>query len=122
MPRFLPDTSCMVAVVSTWHEHHERAVREVEQRLDSGETLVVAAPVLVEACAVLTRLPPPHRISPTDGWALLDANFLDGTETIALDAVGYRDLLEHAPDRAIAGGRIYDAVIVACAQAARVDI
>ncbi|HYI14772.1 MAG TPA: PIN domain-containing protein [Thermomicrobiales bacterium] len=122
MPRFLLDTSCIVAVLCSWHEHHERAVREVERRLDDGGILVVAAPTLVETYAVLTRLPPPRRLSPVDSRTLLDVNFLsDETETVALDAVAYRHLVQSAPERSIAGGRIYDAVIVACAQAARVE-
>jgi hypothetical protein len=37
MPRFLPDTNCVVAALLAWHEHHERAVREIERRLDAGE-------------------------------------------------------------------------------------
>jgi hypothetical protein len=48
----------MIPVLCTWHEHHERATREIERRLDCGEKLIVAAPGLIEAYAVLTRLPP----------------------------------------------------------------
>ncbi len=122
MPRFIPDTSCMVAALLDWHEHYERAVREIELRLDRGESLVVAAPALVEAYAVLTRLPPPRRLSPSQGRSLLEASFLnDETEAVALDAETYRRLLRTAPEQGIAGGRTYDAVIVACGLAARVD-
>ncbi len=122
MPRFLPDTSCLVAALCSWHEHHDRVAREIERRLGSGEGLVVAAPALVETYAVLTRLPPPHRLSPADSRALLEANFLgDAVEMVALDPAAYRHLLWSAPERGIAGGRIYDAVIVACGLAAGVD-
>src|SRR5579859_7228972 len=106
----------MVAAVSAWHEHHARAVREITRRLDDGGFLVVAAPALVETYAVLTRLPPPHRLSPSDSRAVLDANFMDDlVELVAADAVAYRRLLRDAPGRAVSGGQIYDAVIVACA-------
>jgi predicted nucleic acid-binding protein len=112
----------MIAVLCAWHEHHERAARELDQRLSTGDLLVVAAPALVEAYSVLSRLPAPHRLSPADSWALLEANFLGDTmELIALDPDAYRQLLRSAPDRGIAGGSIYDAVIVACALAARVE-
>ena len=122
MPRFLPDTSCLVAALCAWHEHYERAAREIERRLDRGESLVVAAPALVETYAVLTRLPSPHRLSPADSRALLEANFL-GTdvETVALEADAYHRLLREAPARGIAGGSIYDAVTIACGLAARVE-
>ena len=77
--------------------------------------MMVAAPALVEAYAVLTRLPPPHRLSPADAVALLEANFTSEAKTVVLDANSYRTLLRQAPGNGIAGGRIYDSVIVACA-------
>ena len=76
MTRFVPDTNCMIAAVCTWHEHHDRAAEEIERRLERGETLFVAAHTLVEAYSVLTRLPPPYRLSPTDAFALIEANFI----------------------------------------------
>ena len=42
------------------------------------------APALVEAYAVLTRLPPPHRLSPDMALALLENNFLKLATVIAL--------------------------------------
>ena len=121
MPKFLPDTSCMVAAICSWHEHHARAAAEIERRLGRGDALVVAAPALVETYSVLTRLPSPHRLSPTDSQTLLEASFLsDGAETVALDADGYVRLIRGAPERGIAGGSTYDAVIVACAASAGV--
>jgi predicted nucleic acid-binding protein len=123
MARFLPDTSCIVAALLVWHEHHERAAGEIERRLDLGEHLVMAAPALVETYAVLTRLPPRHRLSPTDSRVLLEANFQASTiETVALDATAYWRLIRSAPAQAVAGGGIYDAVIFACGLAGRVDV
>jgi len=49
----------MVASVCARHEHHERAAAELERRFAKREAMIVAAPALVEAYAVLTRLPPP---------------------------------------------------------------
>ena len=57
MPGFLPDTDCMVAAVSAQHQHHERAESEVNRRLAADEPMFVATPTLVEAYAVLTRMP-----------------------------------------------------------------
>lgn len=109
----------MVAVVCAWHEHHDRAAEEIERRLRRGEKMIVAAPALVEGYAVLTRLPLPHRLSPVDAFALLDANFMR-TTIVALDRHSYRTLLRRATDDAITGGRIYDAVIAACVLKAKV--
>ena len=119
MSRFLPDSSVMVAAICGWHEHNRRALRALEARLARGDTLVVAAPALVETYAVLTRLPPPHRLAPGDAAPLVHANFVSGLEMVALDAASYRRLLDDAPRERIAGGRIYDRVIAACAIAAK---
>jgi hypothetical protein len=55
--------------------------------------MIVAAPALVEAYAVLTRLPPPHRLSPQTALTLLENNFLKLATVIALNAKSYETLL-----------------------------
>ncbi|MGH7821496.1 MAG: PIN domain-containing protein [Candidatus Binatia bacterium] len=120
MPAFLPDTSCIIAATCGWHEHHERAAAELERRLARRETMAIAAPALVEAYAVLTRLPAPHRLRSEVALALLEANFIAAGKLVALDARTYRALLREAPRAEIRGGRTYDAVIAACALRAKV--
>lgn len=115
MTGFVLDTSCLVAAVCGWHEHHGPAAAELNRRLASKEPMIVAAPAVVEAYAVLTRLPPPHRLSAVDALAVLDANFLRGGRLVALDAASYRNLLREAPRAGISGGVTYDAVIARCA-------
>ncbi len=77
--------------------------------------MLVAGPALVEAYAVLTRLPAPHRLAGSDAIALLDSNFIGQGRVVALDASAYRALVRQAPGDGITGGRTYDAVIAACA-------
>jgi predicted nucleic acid-binding protein len=113
---FLPDTSCMVAAVCSWHEHHESAANEIERRLAGRAKMIVAAPALVETYAVLTRLPPPHRLSPQTALTLLENNFLKLATVVALNPKSYETLLLRAPKNGVTGGRIYDAVIDACAE------
>jgi predicted nucleic acid-binding protein len=110
----------MIAAICTWHEHHERAVQEIARRLDRGEPMIAAAPALVEAYAVLTRLPAPYRLSPTDALALLESNFISTTQIAVLDGKSYRTLLRQAPADGIVGGQTYDAVIASCALHAKV--
>ena len=109
----------MVAAVCAWHEHHDQARVEIERRLHDAETLLVAAPALVEAYSVLTRLPPPHRLSAADALTLLETNFMSPGKIVALDARSYRALLRRAPRNGIAGGRTYDAIIAECARRTR---
>ena len=116
MAAFLPDTSCMVAAVCSWHEHHERAVLAIESRLNRRERMVVAAPALIEAYSVLTRLPAPYRISPDDALSLLEENFIRAVKVVALPPEDYGAILRGAPLAGISGGRIYDAIVAACAR------
>jgi predicted nucleic acid-binding protein len=121
MSSFLPDTSCMVAAVCSWHEHHERATRAIEHRLKQRQTMIVAASALIEAYSVLTRLPAPHRLSPSDALNLLERNFVFNIKLASLGASAYRSLLHGAPEAGISGGQIYDAVIASSARRAKVQ-
>lgn len=114
MPGFLPDTSCMVAAVCAWHEHHEAAQSEVARRLGEDQPMLVAGPALVESYAVLTRLPPPHRLSARDAHRLIGASFVENARVVALEGRAYRLLLATMAAEGIAGGRAYDAVIAEC--------
>ena len=115
MPRFLPDTSCMVAAVCAWHERHREAIGEIDRRLRAAEPMLIAAPAVVESYAVLTRLPPPHRVSPASALELIEGSFIEHGQVIALDGRAYRELVRRLAGDGIAGGRAYDAVIAECA-------
>jgi len=97
-----------------------RAAGALEAMARDRGPFVLAAPVLLETYAGLTRLPPPHRLSPDSARRLVRGN-LSGRRTVALDGRGYWTLVEEAAARGIAGGRTYDALIVACAVRAGVD-
>jgi predicted nucleic acid-binding protein len=118
---FLPDTSCIVAAVCSWHEHHAAAAHELGQRFGTDQPMVLAAHTLAESYAVLTRLPPPHRIAPNAALTLLEANFAERGTVVALDGRGYLPLLRTLARAGHAGGRTYDALIAQCARKGRVD-
>ena len=121
MAAFALDSSCTVAAVCTWHEHHRAAAAEIERRLARGERLAIAAHAVVETYAVLTRLPAPHRLAPADAWALVKANFVTHATVAALTAAGHTTLLDRLAAMGVGGGRTYDAVIAECAVEAKVD-
>lgn len=115
---FSVDTSCVVAAVCAWHEFHAAAAQAIGDRLQRGERLAVAAHVLVEAYAVLTRLPPPHRLSPSDAGTLIRSNFVQGAGTVALSGTEHAQLVSACAAAGVRGGRSYDALIAACARKA----
>ena len=119
MAGVLPDTSLLVAAFCDWHEHHAIAAPPLAAARRAGK-IVLAGPVLAEAYAVLTRLPAPHRLSPASAHDLLAANLSDA-RIITLDGKAHWTCLTTAVERHVAGGRTYDAIVVACAVRARVD-
>lgn len=119
---FFADTSCIIAAVSGWHQHHAQAAAEIERRLEARERMATAAHALAEAYAVLTRLPAPHRLAPADALAVLEVNFFEAARVVALDADSYRFVLRHAGKEGISGGRTYDALIGQCALEAKADV
>jgi toxin FitB len=108
-----------VAVVCSWHGHHDATRREIERRYAAGEELVLPAHSLDETFSVLTRLPEPHRLSPEDALALIEANWGE-TRLVALTGPDYRWALRRCRDASIGGGAVYDALMAACARKARV--
>jgi len=112
----------MVAAVCSWHERHAVVAAEIERRLAARGRLAIPAHALVEAYAVLTRLPAPHRIAPADAWALLSANFVEPARVVALGGPAHATLLARLAAVGTGGGRTYDALIARQAATAGADI
>ena len=119
MISYLLDTSCLVAAVCAWHRFHDATRREIERRDAAGEKLILSAHSLAEAFSVLTRLPEPHRLRPSDALEVIEANW-GQTGLVALTGPDYRATLRRCRDLGIGGGAVYDALIAACARKARV--
>jgi predicted nucleic acid-binding protein len=117
----MPDTNCMVALIREIHPHHQAALDELSARVQRGETMVIAAHCLAEAYSVLTRIPAPLQVSGPDAMAALEDSFIRQGEIVSLDAVEYLAFLRTAPEAGLTGGRIYDALIAACARKGSVD-
>jgi predicted nucleic acid-binding protein len=102
-----PDTSVVVAGLVSWHPDHEIARAVLAKRPP------VIAHVLVESYSVLTRLPPPRRLSARVAWAALDRAF--PSLPSGLPPAKTRALLRTLAAGGIAGGSIYDAIVAATA-------
>jgi predicted nucleic acid-binding protein len=117
------DSSSMVAAVCSWHERHAVVAADIERRLDTRRSrLAIPAHALVEAYAVLTRLPAPHRVAPADAWALLMANFVQPAEVMALEGPAHAALLARLAAAGTGGGRTYDALIAEQAAIVGADV
>lgn len=101
------DTSLVVAAFASWHERHEAARRA----LDGGLGLIEHC--ALETYSVLTRLPAPHRADGKVVRDFLKARFPESF--LRLSAGAYRDFVLGLPDREVAGGAAYDALVAATA-------
>jgi predicted nucleic acid-binding protein len=110
------DTSVIVAGLLSWHAQHEEAAAELIALLSGPDKIVVPLHSLVEAYAVMTRLPPPNRLSPDNALALLEGSFRNSSTLIGLDGDEGWNLLSELSRQSIAGGTSYDALILACAR------
>lgn len=121
MAVFLPDTSCLVALVCTWHEHHSATHAEIKRRQARGDVLHLAAHCLLESYSVLTRLPSPYRLSESDAFELLSGNWSD-SPMIHLTGPECWGVLKQARDGSVSGGQIHDALIAASAAKAGCEV
>ncbi|MEX2273173.1 MAG: PIN domain-containing protein [Vicinamibacterales bacterium] len=113
--RLLLDTNCVVALASDDHEHHAATYADFRRRRAEGQRIIVAAHAITEAYSVLTRLPPPLRMRPSDAIDVLDRTW-GKCETVALTAVELWQVLRECGAAGISGGRTYDRVIAECAR------
>jgi predicted nucleic acid-binding protein len=124
VPRLLLDTSVLVPAMVAAHEHHRQALPWLERAVAAEFKLIVAAHSLAECFATLTRLPRGLASSPAQAAAVITGNLLRRAKAViaTLDADDYRAVLEDLGMRGIAGGIVYDALIVRAARRNRARI
>ncbi|MGQ9491211.1 MAG: PIN domain-containing protein [Anaerolineae bacterium] len=119
--RIFFDTSILIAAVVEGHPAHALAfpwLQRVKAKADAG---IVAAHSLAEMYAILTRLPMRPAIPPDIAREIIAVNVLDTCEVVTLSAADYVTLLNHLAALKIAGGAVYDALLLHAAAKAGVD-
>jgi predicted nucleic acid-binding protein len=99
----LVDTSAALALAQRENPFHHAAKARLLacRRGMSGHAAV-------ELLSVLTRLPPPHRLSPVAALRLEEANF---PESRFLSARATKALLREFAEAGLAGGAVYDGLV-----------
>lgn len=110
------DASIIVPGLLSWHAQHETASATLVALLQRPGKILLPLHSLVEAYAVMTRLPPPHRLSPKDALAMLEETFGKRSVLVGLDGEEGWELIRELGQRSIAGGTTYDGLIVASAR------
>lgn len=98
------DTSVVVAAITA---SDRDVLSRCRTALDASPSPV--AHVFIESFSVLTRLPPPWRLSPAAAHAFLSSAFSD--PPIALSSRGYSFVIRTMAGDGAAGGKVYDAVV-----------
>jgi predicted nucleic acid-binding protein len=113
-PDLLVDTSVAVALSVADHTHHDVVFEAL-----SGRRLGLAGHAAFETYSVLTRMPPPVRLTPAAALRVLRANF---PHTRFLSPRPAAELLASLPGHDLAGGSVYDALVGAVAREHRIPL
>ncbi len=119
------DSSVLVAGLSPWHEQFARArpvLATLAATTPADRRFVLPVPALVESYSVLTRLPAPLRVSPAKALSALHQVLHGRVQLVNLAAEETWEFLTLQRDSRVLGGRVYDALILACAAKAGAGI
>ena len=106
------DTSVLVAALDGGHPDHDSSIALVGRVRKGGAYCAIHS--YAEVYAVMSGKPGTPRLRPSDVDAMIDR--LDRLFTpVLLTRREYREVLHAHAARGVAGGRMYDALILACA-------
>jgi toxin FitB len=114
------DSSVVVAGVHAGHPRHALAVDWLTRMLVQHE-LIVAHHSVLEAYAVLTRLPGDHRLTPSEAKDLLIASVKENMKIAPYDPDGIWTAIGSFVMSSVTGGRCYDAYIADILRTASAD-
>jgi predicted nucleic acid-binding protein len=117
--KFFFDTSVLLPSFFVDHEHHEASLRAF-LKADKAQGCC-AGHSLAELYATATRLPGKLRLS-GDQVLLFLENIYERLSIVTLTAEEYRTAMRDAAAAGIAGGTIYDALLLACAVKAEAEL
>jgi len=112
------DSSCLIALLCDWHDHHLRTLRSYQRCLDQHAQIIIPVHALLECYSVLTRIPAPYRLSTDKASQLIEENFARSAKIVATKPGTVWGLLSTLARHGVGGGQVYDAFIAACAAGA----
>lgn len=119
--KILIDTSVLVAALVDSHPAYARSRPHLAAASQRKFECLVAAQTLAEAFATLTRLAVSPRIAPAQADSLLQEDVRPHVTVVALSADDYWAVLNSQARLGLAGGTVYDALLLRAARKARAD-
>lgn len=112
------DSSVLVAAFYGVLVRHEASLAAIQTA--SKKTAACAAHALAEIYSVMTRLPVCPRIALSQGLLFIEL-IRERFATVALSDREHFEVITWAAERGIAGGNIYGALILRCAEKAKAE-
>lgn len=109
------DTSVIVAASVADHPHQSRAWPALQRVAMGKDQGFVGAHSIAETYAALTRVPVVPRIHPSEAARIVRDNVLRICSVVPADAAQYLEALATVQEKGLAGAKIYDALLLACA-------
>jgi predicted nucleic acid-binding protein len=110
------DTSVLVASASDAHSHFGPASAAAARVAAGKDVGWISQHSIAEVYAVLTRLPVVPRIHPLEAATIIRDNILKNFEVVAIDKKDYWSAVHLVSQSGWAGGKIYDALLLRCAE------
>ncbi|TVR56222.1 MAG: PIN domain-containing protein [Spirochaetaceae bacterium] len=105
------DTSVLVAALHANHPFHLTAAEWLNHSFENHEVIVAHHSVL-EAYAVLTRLPPEYRLTPSEAVTVLRETLEKNAAIAPFSGLSIWKVIQRLGDDAASGGAAYDAFII----------
>jgi predicted nucleic acid-binding protein len=113
------DSSVLVAALWGDHEHHPSSLDVFAQAEPGAAACGVHS--LAEVYATITALPVRPLVAPEQAMLLIE-QIPRRLVLVALDAAEYVETIRDASERQLTSGRIYDALLLACARKHRAEV
>jgi predicted nucleic acid-binding protein len=115
------DTSVLVAASEQGHPHYAQALPALRRVIGGKDRGFMSVHSLAEMYAALTRLPVRPRIQPAEAARIITDNVLPHFEMVPIGKKDYVEALRLVGDGGWGGAKIYDALILGCANRSPAD-
>lgn len=110
------DTSVLAASASEAHPHFAQASAAMARAVSGKDKGYVSQHSIAEVYTALTRMPVIPRIHPLEAARIIRENILRHLETLPIEREDYLRALATVSDGGWPGAKIYDALILLCAE------
>ena len=114
------DTSVLVAGSVREHPHNIRSRAVLHEAATGKHEFLISAHSVGEVYSALTNLPLQPRITPIEAQTIIANNIIPHFQRVAVTAKMYETAITRCTEAGLAGGIIYDAILLECARRAGV--